>query len=263
MPDYLVLLDSGHVLTLTICSSFSQFQITVLSSNGTNLTPLVPILHSQIPLSTLQRRYYTVPIRQCPADDTYLTRSWCQHEVSAQDFGTVCVEPQQTGRTNPQQRTHIGKGKCASDEICVGSNAVDQEVLLQAYCVSTNRFVRIGRNPSNGNRQNVGSSGVVTASFNSNNNNNNNNNNNGSYLAVEAVVTSLNKKSSLFAASVVIQAQTYDGVWRTVADGHSYCLRCSSVSLAPFPVTAQRVKVDVVMPEWNPTGLLWLASYPY
>ncbi len=125
--------------------------------------------------------------------------------------------------------------------------------------------MRIGHDPSNGDGQNVPSSGVVTAGFNASlHHNNNNNNNNGSHLAVEAVVTSLNKVSSIAADSVVMQAQTYtNGVWRTVADGRIYCLRCSSVSLVPFPVAAQRVKVDVVMPEWLPVGLLWLASYEY
>ncbi len=86
---------------------------------------------------------------------------------------------------------------------------------------------------------------------------------NGSQLAVEAVVTGLDRITSVFAASVVMQAQRHDGLWRTVTDGHIYCLRCASVTLAPFPVTAQRVKVDVVMPASVPTGLLWLASYSY
>lgn len=77
-------------------------------------------------------------------------------------------------------------------------------------------------------------------------------------------MTSINKQVSVFAASVVMQAQAYNnGIWRTVAGGHNYCMECSSVTLAPFPVTAQRVKVDVVLTEVIPTGLLWLASYPY
>ena len=118
--------------------------------------------------------------------------------------------------------------------------------------------MQIGHTPSDGNRQNLASSGVVTASFNAALHNKN-----GSRSAVEAVVTSVSKLTSLYAASVVMQAQAYNGVWRTVADGYNDCIRCSSVSLAPFPVTAQRVKVDVVMPNYTPTGLLWLASYSY
>lgn len=159
-----------------------------------------------------------------------------------------------------QQLTHIREGSCASGEICVGSEAKLRDAPRQAYCISTNNFVRIGHDTSTGNGQNGGSSVVVTANFNSALRNNNNN---GSQLAVEAVVTNLNRLSTLHATSVVIQAQTYNGVWRTVADGQNYCQICSSVSLAPFPATAQRVKVDVVLPEWYPTGLLWLASYPY
>lgn len=123
----------------------------------------------------------------------------------------------------------------------------------QAYCVSTDHFVRIGQPSSN-----LGSSGVITAGFDPALYNKN-----GSQVAVEAVVTSINKIVSLSAVSMVMQAQGFDKVWRTVADGHNYCLRCSSVSLVPFPVTAQRVKVDVVLSEAFPTGLLWLASYSY
>ena len=232
---------------LDVCSSFSPFQITVHSSNGTDLTSSIPILHSHIPLSTLQRRSHTFPILTCPSD-AYIARSWCEHDVSASDFAGICTEQSQ------QQHTHINEGNCARDEICVGSNAEDTDAPRQAYCVSTNHFVRIGQDPSTGNGQ---TSGVVTASFNSALHNN------GSQLAVEAVVTSLNRLSTLFATSVVIQAQAYNGVWRTVAEGQNYCKICSSVSLAPVPATAQRVKVDVVLPEWYPTGLLWLASYPY
>lgn len=118
--------------------------------------------------------------------------------------------------------------------------------------------MHIGHSPSSGNGQNLASTGVVTANFNSALYNNN-----GSHLGVEAVVTSVNKGTSLSAASVVMQAQTYNGVWRTVTNGRNYCLRCSSVTVAPFPATAQRVKVDVVLSELIPTGLLWLASYSY
>ena len=158
------------------------------------------------------------------------------------------------------QRTITLEGNCESNEICVGSDAKDRDGSRQAYCVYTSNFVRIGHDPSTRNGQNVGSSGVVTANFNSALHNNNKN---GSQLAVEAVVTDVNKVSTLFAISVVIQAQTYNGVWRTVADGQNYCKFCSSVSLAPFPATAQRVKVDVVLSEWFPAALLWLASYSY
>ena len=130
---------------------------------------------------------------------------------------------------------------------------MDNYVQAQAYCVATDHFVPIGPTPSSGQGQ-----GVFTASFNAALYNNN-----GSRLAVEAVVTSTDKMSSLSATSVVMQAQAYNGVWRTVADGHNYCLRCSSSSLVPFPVTAQRLKLDVIMPDSSPAGLLWLASYSY
>ena len=118
----------------------------------------------------------------------------------------------------------------------------------------------IGHDVSSGAAESAGSSRVVTADFNAAVHERN-----GSRLAVEAVVTSINRKTSLFATSMVMQAQAQanNGLWRPVADGYIYCMDCTSVDLAPFPETAQRVKVDVVMPEWVSTGLLWLASYPY
>lgn len=142
----------------------------------------------------------------------------------------------------------------------MGAN--EGEEYLQSFCVSTNEFVQIGQNSSTGNGgQNAGSlSGVVTAGFNAAAHSRK-----GSQVAVEAVVTSVNKRTSLSATSLVMQAQAYDKYWRTVDDYHShdYCLKCSSLTLVPFPKTAQRIKVDVVMPEEAPTGLLWLATFPY
>lgn len=245
------------MLTLVLCSAF---KVTIISSNGTDLSSSIPIFHAHTSLSTFQKRFSSsVPVSACFVDDKYTSESWCRHEDSPREFETFCTEPLQEGQTNPPQATYISQGRCASGEICVGSDARNIDgTLSRAYCVSTNHFVQIGHTPSDGNGQNLASSGVVTASFNAALHNKN-----GSLLAVEAVVTSVNKLTSLFAASVVMQAQAYNGVWRTVASGYNDCIRCSSVNLAPFPETAQRVKVDVVMPNWSPTGLLWLASYSY
>ena len=111
------------------------------------------------------------------------------------------------------------------------------------------------------NSQKTISSGVVTAGFNPRSHNGD-----GMHVAVEAVLTDVDKQTSLFATSHVIQAQWYNatrGIWRTVAQGSNDCLKCASLRLEPFPTTAQRVKVDVVLPESMPAGLLWLASYLY
>lgn len=134
----------------------------------------------------------------------------------------------------------------------------DEDAPNQAYCVSTDRFVNIGHDPSDEEGENGISSGVVTAGFNAALYNNN-----GSHLGIEALVTDADKRTSLYATSMVMQAQAYNGLWRTVAHGIIDCIGCSSVSFAPFPVSAQRVKVDVVLPAESPTGLLWLASYSY
>ena len=239
-------------------SSVLSFQISILSSNGTDLTSSMPILHSHISLSKLQQRSYTlVPISQCPVDDTlgetYTTRSWCQHRSSPQTFKTLCSGPQPQGAQTTPQYQLINHGTCAEDEICVGSDSIDGTAPVQAYCVSTDHFVRIGHDQSG---IGVASSAVVTADFNPAIYNNR-----GTNLTVEAVATTLDNRSSLIATSMVVQAQAYGSVWRTVPGGDNECLRCPSVTLAPFPVTAQRVKIDVVLSENSPAGLLWLANY--
>ena len=252
------------MLTLIVSDFFSSLQVTILSPNGTDLTPSIPILHSNIPFSTLQQRSPTTThIQDCPVSDPNISSSWCQRAHSPQAFGAFCKEPWHADQTDPQSFTHYTQGRCAPDEICVGGQADDVDTPLQAYCVSTNHFVQIGRDPSSGSGQqnHPDSSGVVTAGFNPTTAQINNE----SQLAVEALVTSLDKTTMLSVTSIVMQAQTYSKVWRTVADnnGHDYCLGCSRLNLAPFPATARRVKVDVVMPDSTPTGLLWLASYPY
>ena len=242
------LLESRTLLTLILYSSAPSFQVTILSSNGTDFTSSMPILHSHLPLSKLQQRsHISVPITKCPLGGMWTSNSWCQHNKSPQASETFCFgASRQAGRTSPQ--THfISEGRCANDEICVGSEDIGGANPIQAYCVSTDNFVRIGRGPS---------ASSLAASFNTAVYNNS-----GSHLTVEAVITSLNKQSSVFAASVVMQAQAYDTVWRTVAEGSIDCLRCSSLTLAPFPLTAQRVKIDVELSEGNPAGLLWLASF--
>lgn len=256
------------LLTLGACtsnnttdSSVLSFQFSVLSSNGTDLTSSMTILHSHLTPSKVQRRSHTsVPILQCPLDGTYtlgekyISRSWCQHRTSPQAYETLCIGPtQQSDGTYPQYHL-IDQGNCADDEICVGSDSESGVTgPVQAYCVSTDQFVRIGQNPSG---LGVASSAVVTANLNPAAYDKR-----GTYLTVEAVVTTFYNRTSLFATSMVMQAQAYDRVWRTVGGGISDCLRCPSVTLAPFPVLAQRVKIDVVLPENSPTGLLWLASY--
>ena len=75
---------------------------------------------------------------------------------------------------------------------------------------------------------NLGSSGVITAVFNPALYNEN-----GSQLAVEVLIEGILEIASLSAVSMVMRAQTFKGAWRT--------------RLVLFPVTAQRVKVDVVL----------------
>ena len=220
----------------------------------------MPILHSHLSLSKLQQRSSTlVPINQCPMDETYAlgetysSRSWCQHGSSPQASQTLCIGPQPQGaRTAPQYQL-INHGLCPDDQICVGSDSIDGPAPVQAYCASTDHFVRIGHNQSG---IGVASSAVVTADFNPATYNHR-----GTYLTVEAVATTLDNRNSLIATSMVMQAQAYDKVWRTVPAGDNECLRCPSVTLAPFPVTAQRVKIDVVLSQDSPAGLLWLATY--
>ena len=186
--------------------------------------------------------------------ETYTSRSWCQHRTSPQASETLCMGPtQQADGTGPQYRL-INQAKCADDQICVGSDSsVGGTGVIEAYCVSTDHFVRIGHNQSG---IGVASSAVVTADFDPTIYDKR-----GTYLTVEAVATTLDNRNSLIATSMVMQAQAYDKVWRTIPGGDSECLRCPTVTLAPFPATAQRVKIDVVLSEDSPAGLLWLATY--
>ena len=194
--------------------------------------------------------------------DENVSRSWCQHSLSAQSFETFCKEPgADSGQTDSLAVVHYTQAQCAVDEICVGSEEGDGRTPLQAHCVSTTHFVHIGRSASGGNGQKTVSSDVVTAGFNPRFQDED-----GMHVAVEAVLTDVDQRTSLFATSYVMQAQRYNatrGVWRTEADGSNDCIDCSSLRLEPFPMTAQRVKVDVVLPESMPVGLLWLASYQY
>ena len=253
---------SRNVLMLIVRSSF-PVEVTILSSNGTDLTPSVPILHSHIPLSALRKRSSnSTSIRDCPISDENVSRSWCQHSLSAQSFETFCKEPPaESGQTDALAFMHYTQAHCAADEICVGSEEGDGRTPLQAHCVSTTHFVHIGRNTSSMNGQKTVSSGVVTAGFSPRFHGEG-----AMHVAIEAVLTDVDKRTSLFATSHVMQAQLYNatrGVWQTEAHGSNDCIGCSSLRLEPFPMTAQRVKVDVVLPESMPVGLLWLASYQY
>ncbi len=237
---------------LLICSS-PLIHVTVLSSNGTNLAPSVPILHSYIPRSTLQQRtYISRPARQCFPGDDWISRSQCDREVSPQKFTTTCQEPLK--EDSSYRNIHDSEGRCTPNEICVGGGLkrweAESSPPLQASCVTTDHFSPIGHAPSGSGQV---STGVVTADFHPASRNAN--------LAVEAVITSVDNRTSVFATSIVVQAQRFEGAWRTVDNGTAECLRCSSVVLAPFPMTVSRVKVDVVMPDSTPMGLLWLASY--
>ena len=244
-------------MTPIISSSLHTFDVTILSSNGTDLTSSIQILHSPVPLSALRKRSVTSDVmRKCSMDPRSVFSSWCDHSFTAQAFQTYCkMKPQ------PGQRTLNPLGSsdhCTDNKICVGSDSYHETgKLAQAYCLSTNHFVEIGQGTQTSG-QNHGSTGVVTAGFDPTIYNDT-----GRDLGVEAVVTYLDGKLSLLASSIVMQAQSYDRSWHTVANGSAECLTCSSVTVAPFPMTAQRVKVDVVMPKNEPTGLLWLASYPY
>ena len=255
--DSLNIIESSEVLTIIIYSSLHTFDVTILSSNGTDLTSSIQILHSPVPLSALPKRSVTSDVmRKCAMDPQNIYSTWCDRTYSVQSFQTYCKNKPQPGQRalNPL----LSFGSCTDNKICVGSNSKEETGRpAQAFCISTDHFVEIGQEPHT-DGQNLRSTGVVTAGFDSALYNGT-----GRDLGVEAVVTFLDGDVSLMASSIVMQAQSYDRSWHTVANGSADCLTCSSVTLAPFPMTAQRVKVDVVMPKNVPMGLLWLASYPY
>ena len=163
-------------------------------------------------------------------------------------------------------------GSCAQTEVCIeGTRALPEPsdwaqqyhqdawlgLYKVAYCVNVENFVRIAQD---GLADADGAGEVETVYFHQQSQQPN--------ATVEAVVTSLDNKTSVFAQRLEVEAQTADGafgtqIWRTLVNGSSGCENCSSVDLAPFPIAAKRIKVDVVLPAAVTAGVVWLASVPY
>ena len=152
-------------------------------------------------------------------------------------------------------------GECEDSEICIdGRNLHNHEfhhipIPDTAYCVSINNFVEIAlersrttKDPSAVEVASDVGPGMASAGY-----------------AMEAVMTGLDHKTSLFMHSLKMQAQTLDVdknrlVWRTLDRGMTQCTNCSSLALGPLPIGTQRVKVDAVLKAATAVGLLYLAS---
>lgn len=124
-----------------------------------------------------------------------------------------------------------------------------------AYCVHTDNFVPIV------NMLQDKSPDIITANVNQDAKTHAN-------WTLEAVLAGTDDTTALNASTLDMEAQTYDTVfnvpiWRTVAGGLSECTNCSSVALEQFPLSAPRVKVDVVLPASVTAGFLYLASVAY
>ncbi|KAL6717695.1 hypothetical protein ACLMJK_005610 [Lecanora helva] len=236
--------------------TLSPIQVTIRSSNGTDLTLSTQILHSHLPLASLQKRSSNLTqASSCSPYEKYVSRSWCDHKASPQAFENICTERPSANPLDPHEMTFVGRSKCAPDQICVGGSPNHLDVTNAAFCVATDNFVHVGKDGGAGRNF-----AIVTAGFDAERHENS-----PGHVAVEAVVTKdQNVQTSLIVKSLVIQAQAkINGVWKALPGDRSGCLTCSSVAIRPMPEAAQRVKIDVVLQEDMPSGTVWLASYPY
>lgn len=137
---------------------------------------------------------------------------------------------------------------CANHEICVdgyGPPELWEFGASVAWCVSTSNFVEIAKEKIAHITEDVsdieGPSNVVediiagTAS-----------------MGIEAVLTSPDQGSSMYARKMQIKAQGYEKafntqLWRSLANGTTNCHQCTSLDLTPLPEGTKRIKVDIMM----------------
>ena len=181
--------------------------------------------------------------------------SMCSRHVSAVAYTITCGND----KTGNIERT---PGECEESEICVDGvnwrnfNFMYHGLRHTAYCVSMNNFVEIAIERTKAAQKDASaveaSSGVRPGMPQAG-------------YAMEAVMTGLDHKTSIFTQSLNMQAQTLDvdkntHVWRTLDRGTTQCTDCSSLAMESLPIGTQRVKVDVVMKAATAVGLLYLTS---
>ena len=244
-------MKKNRSLTKHLPDSPPTFDVSVRNSNGTDISREIPILHQfstvSLPPST-SKRDLSSPQNDCPLP------SWPVFE------GSVCLR-----QTSPQallatcrHQTDLFDFKnvhshCADNEICVDgirakAGFATQEVYM-AYCVNTENFIRIIQDHT------TTWSAAESVEVNTNSND----------YAIEAVMTGLDHKTSVFAEFLNIQSQVYDtsknyATWRSLPNGNDNCHNCASVQIQPIPAGTQRIRVDVVLNTVKAAGLLYLAT---
>lgn len=226
-----------------------MFSISISDTNGNDISDRFSVHHDQrLAPSLLEHiaKRASRPLRSCPNPGLpHFQGSFCLRTVSAAAYAISCTND----RTGLWGRA---SGECEESEICIDGSHPEPHI---AYCVSKNDFVEMAiertKTKKGGSAVEVASGvspGMPQAGY-----------------ALEAVMTGLDHKTSVFTQSLNMQAQTLDvdkntRVWRTLDRGTSQCTDCSSLSIEPLPIGTQRVKVDVVLKAATAVGLLYLAS---
>ena len=158
--------------------------------------------------------------------------SYCDRRVGPQAYQIRCRNP----ATN---RLRVENGVCTSSELCVDRVLPPFEhrramSRLVAYCVSMQNFVQIAQVALQTTATAVspfhelpGTDGYV----------------------VEAVMTSPDNITSVFAQNLTIQAQANDEMsntqlWGTLADGVNTCNNCAAIRLGKYTFKSRYVKSE-------------------
>ena len=209
-----------------------MLDVSISNAIGTDLSDKISVLHHPhiiLPTSqeSLDKREISRALDSClDPSFSHFRFSYCNRRVGPQAYQIRCRNP----NTN---HLRIENGVCSSSEICVDRALPRHEhrraiSRLVAYCVSMQNFVRLA---------NIVLQHPVTA-----------------YspfhelpgrdgYAVEAVMTSLDNTTSVFAQNLTIQAQAKDEIsntqlWGTLVNGSNTCNNCAAIRLGKQTFTS-------------------------
>lgn len=149
-------------------------------------------------------------------------------------------------------------GECKSTEFCINGRSTRTVhsrgyVESTAWCVEVENAIEFAGILVGGKKGRLGS---VQVDFNAAA---------GTLRSIEAVLTTPDRRSSIKARSMDIQAQRTDVIgnvqsWRTLKAGDQRCSNCASVGIVNVPIGTQRIKAHVELMPQTSNGLLNLVS---
>lgn len=231
----------------------STIDISLPESIEKDVSDGIDVYNRRISLGN-QKRAPPRAIYSCPP--LYLAvRSVCNRNISPQAYITQCIK---IGSVIFVDQVRVG-GNCARHEICIDGvehpHPAPGELVETAYCVSAQNFVRIAQDQRAHLTPSSTTNAVFTAQYHPGS---------GRHI-VEAVMTGLDARQSVFASTLRIEAQSFimassGPVWRCLLGGLFECSNCSSMGFFPVPDGTQRIQVAVTLPAMVAGGLLYLAS---